>query len=251
VAANDSYSVNEDTALTVAVSGVLSNDSDPDGNALTAVLVSGPAHAAAFSLNPDGSFSYTPSANYHGPDSFSYRANDGLTNSGVGTVSLTVTPLNDAPVAVNDTVSTSEDTPVTIAPLVNDFDVDGDALTLTSAGTVNGTVNIAGTNLVFTPSANFNGAASITYTISDGHDGTASATVAVTVTPANDAPVASSQDLSLSEDTAEAIALTGSDVDGNPLTFAIATGPANGVISGFNDQKSAVSGKPLANGDGA
>src|SRR5262249_40736949 len=158
--------------------------------------------------------------------------------------SLTVNPVNEPPVAVNDTVSTPEDSPVTIGPLMNNVDVDGDPLTLISASAINGTVTIAGTNLLFTPGTNFNGAASISYTISDGRGGPASATVAVTVTPVNDAPVASSQDLSLPEDTAQAIVLTGSDVDGDPLTFAIVTGPANGAISGFNTNTGALTYTP-------
>src|SRR6185369_16455161 len=76
VAGDDSYSTDEDTALTIAAAGVLGNDSDGEGSALHAVLVSGPAHGA-LTLNADGSFTYTPSADYNGPDSFTYRANDG------------------------------------------------------------------------------------------------------------------------------------------------------------------------------
>src|SRR5206468_3338955 len=82
VARNDSYSVNEDTILMVpAVSGVLTNDSDADGDALTAVLVSGPTNALAFTFHTRRSSDLTPATNYFGPDSFTYRANDGLTNS--------------------------------------------------------------------------------------------------------------------------------------------------------------------------
>src|SRR5205814_4452168 len=86
---------------------------------------------------------------------------------------------------------------------------------------------------------------------SDGHGGTASATVAVTVTPANDAPVAVSHTASTSEDTAEAIVHTGSDMDGDSITFAIATGPANGVISGFNTNTGALIYTPNTNFNGA
>src|SRR5882672_8691187 len=91
--------------------------------------------------------------------------------------SVTVTPLNDPPVAVNDTATTPEDTSVSIPVLANDSDVDGDPLTITTASGTNGTVSIVGTNLVFTPATNFNGVATLSYTISDGHGGTASATV--------------------------------------------------------------------------
>jgi hypothetical protein len=92
VALNDSYSVKENAVLVVPASGVLSNDTDPDGDTLTAILLSGPTHAANFTLNPNGGFGYTPAANYVGPDSFTYRANDGRANSAPATVSLTVTP---------------------------------------------------------------------------------------------------------------------------------------------------------------
>src|SRR5207249_8848348 len=98
-------------------------------------------------------------------------------------VTVSVTPLNDAPVARDDTATTPENTPVTIAPLANDSDVNGDLLTLTDAVTTNGTVSIVGTNLLFTPATNFIGTATITYTISDGKGGTASALVTVSVTP--------------------------------------------------------------------
>src|SRR5262249_31269611 len=80
------------TAEDTPVSGnVLANDSDADGDALNAILVSGPAHGS-LSLNPDGSFTYTPNANYNGPDSFSYKANDGGADSNVATLSINHTP---------------------------------------------------------------------------------------------------------------------------------------------------------------
>jgi large repetitive protein len=90
------YSTGEDTVLTVNAPGVLANDSDADGNQLSAVLGSGPSHGT-LTLNPDGSFLYTPTANYNGPDSFTYRASDGTATSSLATVTLTVTAVNDAP----------------------------------------------------------------------------------------------------------------------------------------------------------
>src|SRR6185437_12906686 len=91
---------------------------------------SGPAHGA-LTLNANGSFTYTPAANYNGADSFTYKANDGTADSNVATVSLTVTAVNDAPVAGSDSYTTAEDTPLSVAAsgvLSNDTDVDGDAL---------------------------------------------------------------------------------------------------------------------------
>ena len=112
VAVADSYSTNEDTPLTVTAPGVLGNDTDVDGDALTAILVAGPSHGS-LALNGNGSFTYTPGANYNGSDAFTYKANDGQADSNVATVSLTVNPVNDAPVAVADSYSTNEDTALT------------------------------------------------------------------------------------------------------------------------------------------
>src|SRR6185436_14027970 len=140
IANNDTYTTPEDTALNVPVSGVLTNDSDVDGDLLTAFLVAGTAHGT-LTLNADGSFIYTPTNSYNGPDSFTYRANDGTADSGIATVSITITPVNDPPVAVNDSATTPEDTSVTIPVLVNDSDVDGDTPIIVSATATNGSVS--------------------------------------------------------------------------------------------------------------
>src|SRR4029079_10653175 len=131
VAVDDSYSTAEDTTLNVAAPGVLANDSDVEGDVLSAVLVSSPAHGT-LTLNGDGSFSYTPAANYNGPDSFTYQASDGQTNSETATVNVTVNSVNDAPVANNDSYSVNEDTTLNIPAsgvLGNDTDVENDVLT--------------------------------------------------------------------------------------------------------------------------
>jgi PKD repeat protein len=197
VANGDSYSTNEDTPLTVASLGVLANDSDIDGDPLTARLVSGPGNGT-LTLNSDGSFSYTPVANFNGSDSFTYVANDGLADSNIATVTIAVSPvvpLNNAPVAVNDSYSTDEDTPLTVAApgvLANDSDVDGNPLTaILVSGSGNGmlTLNSDG-SFSYTPVANFNGSDSFTYVASDGLADSNIATVTIAVNPVNDAPVA-------------------------------------------------------------
>ena len=199
IANDDAYTVVEDGRLTVAAPGVLVNDSDVEGDRLTAVLVTGPSHGT-LALNADGSFVYTPTADYHGPDSFTYRASDGTATSAIRTVAITVTAVNDAPVARPDTVTTAEDSPVTFDVRTNDGDVDGDPLRVTGidgkpiapgesvavAGGVIG-LNPDGT-LTFTPTPDFNGTPSFTYTLSDGRGGTATATVNLAVTPVNDPP---------------------------------------------------------------
>ncbi len=240
LAANESYSTNEDTPLSVAAAGVLANDSDVDGNPLSAVLVSGPANGS-LTLNANGSFSYTPNANFNGADSFTYRANDGVANSNVATVSITVNPTNDAPVGVNDSYSTNEDTPLSIAAagvLANDNDVDGNPLSaVLVSGPANGSLTLnANGSFSYTPNANFNGTDTFTY---QAHDGTANSnlsTVTITVNAVNDAPVAAADSYNVDEDTPLNVAAAGvlandNDLDGNPLSAVLVSGPANGSLT--------------------
>ena len=98
VANNDTATVAEGGTLNVAAPGVLANDTDPDGPTLTAILVSGPAHASSFTLNPNGSFTYVHDGSETTSDSFTYKASDGSRISNIATVSITITPVNDAPV---------------------------------------------------------------------------------------------------------------------------------------------------------
>src|SRR5205823_4063833 len=125
-----SYTTVEDTTLNIAAAGVLANDSDVDGDTLSAVLVSQPTHGS-LTLNTNGRFSYVPAANYNGPDSFIYKANDGQADSGTATVSIAITGVNDARVAADDSYTTAEDTTLNVLAtgvLANDSDVDGDSL---------------------------------------------------------------------------------------------------------------------------
>jgi VCBS repeat-containing protein len=180
VAVTDAVATDEDTAVS---GNVLSNDSDAEGPGLAASIASQPANGTVV-LGADGSFTYTPNADYSGLDSFTYEVSDG-TAVAIGTVDVTITPVNDAPVAVADAATTAQDAPVTIDVLANDTDVDSSALTAAVAsGPAHGTVTAApGGSLVYTPAAGYSGADSFTYTVSDGQL-TATTTVAVTVTPA-------------------------------------------------------------------
>jgi hypothetical protein len=131
--AAESYTTNEDTTLVVPAPGLLGNDSDVNGGTLTAVLGTGPSHAASFTLNADGSFSYTPAANYNGGDSFTYRVSDGTLTSGLVTVTLTVNPVNDAPdLAPNGNLAfynANSPGAVTVFPNITVTDVDSTTLT--------------------------------------------------------------------------------------------------------------------------
>ena len=184
VAVADAHSVNEDGVLNVAASGVLGNDTDPEGG-LTAVKVSDPQHGT-LTLNANGSFTYTPAANYNGPDSFTYKANDGAADSNVATVTITVNAVNDPPTAVNDAYTTPTAVPLVVpAPglLTNDSDVEGSTMTAVKVadpehGTV--TVNTNG-SFTYTPEVGFTGPDTFTYKASDGTADSNVATVTVTV----------------------------------------------------------------------
>ncbi len=230
VAGDDSYSVAEDTMLTVAAPGVLANDSDPESGALTIAPATPPAHGA-LTLRTDGSFDYTPAANYHGGDSFTYTVSDSGGLTATATVNLTVTPVNDPPQITSQHVSTPEDS--ALAVILGATDLDGDAVTLSViSAPAHGTVSGTPPELTYTPHANYHGSDSFSFLANDGHGGIESATVFITVNPANDLPLASAQSVTTAEDTVAAITLAGSDVDGDALTFAVVNGPAHGTLSG-------------------
>src|SRR5439155_1724650 len=196
---------------------------------LSAVLVSGPSHGT-LSLNSNGSFSYTPSANYNGSDSFVYKVNDGTADSNLATVSLTITAVNDAPVATAESYTTAEDTALTVNAasglLTDATDIDGDPLTavLDRRPSVDAlTLNSDGP-FSYTPAVNYNGGDSFTYKVNDGTADSNLATVGLTITAVNDAPVATAESYTTAEDTSLTVnAATGvlanaTDIDGDPLT---------------------------------
>lgn len=188
----DAVDDNKSTGLgTPVVIPVLDNDSDPDNDPLTIIGFTPPAHGTV-TKNDDGTFTYTPDKDYAGPDSFTYTISDGKGGTDTATVNLTVEPTQGPPDAVNDSKTTDEDTPVVIPVLDNDSDPDNDPLIITEFtqpghGTV--TKNDDGT-FTYTPDKDYNGPDSFTYTISDGKGGTDTATVNLTVNPADDAPTA-------------------------------------------------------------
>jgi VCBS repeat-containing protein len=229
----DSYTLAEDTSLVVEAPGVLLNDTDVEGDSLSAIPVGGPSHGT-LTLNADGSFSYTPAANFNGTDTFTYRANDGAADSALVTVTLTVTPVNDSPVAADDSVTTDEDVAVVIHVLDNDSDVDGDALTVSVVGGPahgSAVVNPNGT-VTYTPAADYHGPDGFTYSIDDGHGGTATASVGITVTSVNDAPVAVPDGATTSEDGPVTIDVLSNDadVDGDAVAIASVGSAGHGTV---------------------
>jgi len=230
VANNDSYSVNEDTTLNVSAPGVLGNDTDVENDPLTAILVSGPA-SGNLTLNANGSFSYTPASNFNGPITFTYKANDGFIDSNTATVTITVNPINDVPVANSQSVSTNEDTNVGITLTASD--VDGDSLSyIVVSNPSHGNLTGTAPNLTYHPNANYNGPDSFTFKANDGQADSNVATVSITVNAANDAPVANDQSVSTNEDTNLGITLTASDADGDSLNYIVVSNPSHGNLTG-------------------
>jgi gliding motility-associated-like protein len=235
VAVADIATVSEDAATTSI--DVIANDTSEEEDTLTLTLVN-TSGIGTVSINLDGvSVDYTPSADFNGTEVITYTVSDG-TDTATGTLTVTVTPVNDAPVAIADTATVSEDTATTsIEVIANDTDVDsGDILSLTSVST-SGTgivsINSDGFSVDYTPSANFNGTEVITYTVSDGTD-TATGTLTVTVTPVNDAPVAIADTATVSEDSATTsidVIANDTDEEEDTLTLTLVNTSGTGTVS--------------------
>ena len=159
-AVNDSYSTNEDTALTVSTraGGVLGNDTDADNDVLTAVAYTSPSNGS-LTHNADGTFTYTPNPNYNGTDSFTYKANDGSVDSAAATVTLTVSAVDYLPAAADDSTTVPEGAgPTAIDVLANDTDADGGPKVVESAtDPAHGQVSVApgGSGVAYSPDANY------------------------------------------------------------------------------------------------
>ncbi len=260
--ANDPPSA-DDTAISLAEdSGAaaieLSGD-DADGDPLQFSIVSGPSHG---SLGTIGSLScslatpnectasvdYTPGPDFNGPDSFTYKVNDGTSDSAAATVSITVDPVNDTPVASPGSRTSDEDTPLTLdlAALVSDVETaDADLTYEIVTPPAHGTA----TATTYTPDANFNGSDSFTYRVTDRGDPdncsaapcdasqtSTTETVSITVDPVNDAPQASPLTASVDEDGSLPVDLAAlvSDVETSDanLTYDIVSAPAHGNLTG-------------------
>ncbi len=232
--------VADDEALTTAEDAsnsvnVLVGDTDFDGDPLTVSTLAPAAAHGTVACSAAGSCTYTPDSNYSGSDSFDYTVSDGRGGSDTGLVSVTVTPENDAPVAVDDSLTTAEDAQGQAAVLGNDADVDGDSPAVTgSTNGAHGAVSCsAGGTCTYTPVADYAGADAFTYTISDGNGGTDTGSVSVTVTPENDAPVADDETLTTQVDVqGDVDVLAGdTDVDGDTLAIDTTSDPDHGSVS--------------------
>ena len=246
--------VANDTAITSSedsdYTGMLSA-SDSDGDALTYSIIIGPANGrATVSDNATGTFSYRPVEDYTGLDSLIFSVTDSVL-SDIATVSITVTAVNDAPVAVTAAVTTEED--MDYGGLVSAFDIDNDPLTYSlltepSHGTVAITDSSAGT-YTYSPKVNYNGSDSFTFTSSDGTLSDTSK-VSITVTSVNDSPVAFAERITTSEDTKYSGSVSASDVENDILTYNILTNPSNGTVSITNSSLGTFTYSPTINYNG-
>lgn len=210
--------------------------SDADSDALTFSKASDPSHGTV-TISANGAYTYTPTGDFNGEDSFTYTVDDGRGGVSTETVTVTVNPVNDTPVAASSEIATQEDNAVSDS--VSATDIDGDALvySVTAAGQpANGAVamNVDGT-YTYQPDPDFSGTDTFTYTVTDnaGFNGTTTATVTVTVKPVNDAPVGTTPASFTGNEDAAAIsgAVTATDIDGDSLTYAQATAPSNGAVT--------------------
>lgn len=231
-AVNDTVTVAEDSPATII--NVLANDTDRENGTLRVTAVTQPANGTV-TLSPNGVVSFTPNPNFAGTTSFTYTVTDPGNKTDTATVNVTVTGLNDPPVAVNDSVTLPEDSPATtINVRANDQDVDGDTLTVTAVTQpAQGVVSLTNGVVSYAPPANFAGDTTFTYTVSDGTT-TAVATVTVTVTAVNDAPEASDDAYTVTANSAAtvlAVKANDLDVDSTTLTVVAVTQPAGGVVT--------------------
>jgi VCBS repeat-containing protein len=238
VADAQSVSVSEDGSVPVTLTG-----SDPDGDPLSYVVSNAPSHGTLSGIAPD--LTYAPPPDFHGTDSFSFTVHDGAEASVPATVSIDVTPVNDAPVAVEDADGVAQGGALSVgAPglLGNDTDVDGDALAVDPTPVIapaHGIVTL-GADGSWAYAHDGSGATSdsFVYEVSDGNGGAAQATVSLTIAPVNDAPVAASDAATVAEGASVSVDAPGvlandSDPDGDALSVSATPvqAPAHGALT--------------------
>jgi len=229
VANNDAGTTTENTPITI---DPRSNDTDGDSDPLTITGVTQGANGNVTFTDTD--VTYTPNTDYIGSDNFTYTISDGNGGTDTATITITVNEASVAPVAADDAATTTEDTAITIAPLVNDTDGNNDPLTITAVTQGgNGSVTFTSTDITYTPNTAYTGTDTFDYTISDGNGGADTATITVTVNEVPVAPVAVDDAATTTEDTAITIDPLVNDTDGNndPLTITGVTQGTNGSVT--------------------
>ncbi len=224
VALSKSVTIPESTTRTITIEGA-----DGDGNPMNYTILSGPEHGILGGTAPN--LIYQPAAGFNGNDKFSFRVNDGEINSAPATVSITVTPVNDVPLASSKSVTTDEDRPLPIILGGSDLDADHLTFSVVTAPT-HGTISGVAPNLIYNPAFDFHGVDQFTFAVHDGTVISAPASVSIMVNAVNDAPVAVARSLTTSENSPLPFKLDGTDVEGSPVTFVVLGGPAKGTLRG-------------------
>ncbi len=222
-----SYTGTEDADILGTLSG-----SDINNDTLSFTIATLPTHGTV-TVGMAGSFTYTPVANYNGTDSFVYQVFDGQAYSSGASIDISLASLSDAPVATADSATLIQDTTLLIGVLSNDGDVDSVTLSITGVSLpAHGTAVVVGTGIEYTPTAGYVGTDSFTYQIED-ETGLLSNTVTVSlnILTSNTAPVSDPLSLTLSEDSIFSNSLSGSDAEGDTLTYTIDSLPVNGTLS--------------------
>jgi cysteine-rich repeat protein len=236
VAVDDAATTDEDVALVVTGATLIANDTDADGQTLTVTAVTNATNGTV--ALAAGTITFTPAADVNGTAGFDYTVSDGAATD-VGHVTVTVNPVGDAPVAVADVLTATEDTPVTFVGsqlTANDTDVDG-ATTFTVIAVANPshcTVSLAGGDVAFTPDPEYAGDATFEYTVSDGAL-TAVGVVTVAVAAVDDPPTANDDVATTPEDVPAQLAVTtllanDTDVDGPALAITAVGNPSHGTV---------------------
>ncbi|MFG1504372.1 tandem-95 repeat protein [Halobacteriovorax sp. ZH5_bin.2] len=244
MAGNQAETIAEDNTLSFTLSGA--TDVDIPAQTIQYKIITPPANGTltncinSTTYSTDITCDYTPGANFNGSDSFTYRANDTLTDSSTdSTVSITITSVNDAPtLAATQSLTTNEDTVLNFN-LTAGSDIEGDSLSyLIVSNPANGTLSCTGgtsTACTFTPNLNYNGSTAFTYKVNDGQLDSSVATVTISVTSENDAPVmVADQNLTTNEDTVLSITLNGAtdvDIPAQTIEYKLITAPTNGTLS--------------------
>lgn len=224
IAIAKSVATAEDSPLPITLAGT-----DVEGSPLTYTLLGAPANGTLGGTAPN--LSYQPAANFSGNDAFTFLVNDGTVDSAPAKVSITITPVNDPPLAISKSVSTDEDSQLPI--VLGGTDPEAASLSFSIlAAPSHGTLTGIAPNMTYRPVTNFNGADQFTFSVNDGTVNSALATVFITVNPINDPPIALSKSVTTEQDTPLPITLAGADVEGSLLTFTVISGPANGMLGG-------------------
>jgi len=229
IAQDDSSTTNEDLPIALEILG---NDTDPDGDRLIVQSVTQPDHGSVTTNGED--VTYTPNPNFNGYDAFSYVISDGNGGTDTATVQLTIDPVNDDPIAQDDSAATDEDLPTGFSVLGNDADPDGDRLIVQSVTQPDhGSVTTNGEDVAYTPDPDFHGYDAFSYSISDGSGGTDTATVQITIDPVNDDPIAQDDSSTTDEDIPATFDVLGNDTDpdGDSVTIQSVTQPDHGSVT--------------------